>query len=151
MHRATRLVISTALASALLLGCAAPKPILYPNAHYQSVGERVAQSDIEGCRARADAAGANRDPSRVTQAGRSAATAGAVGGAVGGAAGAAGGAVVGSAGRGAAVGAASGAAGAVVGSLISALFFERPATSQAHIEYVNRCLTDLGYEPIGWQ
>jgi len=130
-------------AAALGLGCAGPKPILYPNAHYQSVGKSVAESDIEGCRIAADAAGANRDPGKVTRGARSAAA----GGAIGGAAGAAGGAVVGHAGRGAAVGAASGAAAA----LMRAILFQRQTTSQAHIAYVDRCLQDLGYEPVGWQ
>ncbi len=50
-------------------------------------------------------------------------------------------------GRGAAVGAASGAAA----TLMRALLFQRPTTSEAHISYVNRCLEDRGYEPIGWQ
>jgi len=135
--------VAAALATATGLGCAGPKPILYPNAHYQSVGERVAQSDIEGCRAMADAAGANRDPSKVSRTARSTVA----GGAIGGAAGAAGGAVIGHAARGAGVGAASGAAAAFMRSL----FFQRPATSQAHIAYVNRCLEDLGYEPVGCQ
>jgi hypothetical protein len=132
-----------ALAAAMAFGCAGPKPVLYPNAHYQSVGERVAQSDIEGCRAMADAAGANRDPSKVSRAARNTMA----GGAIGGAAGAAGGAVVGRAGRGAAVGAASGAAA----TLVRTLLFQRPTTSEAHISYVNRCLEDRGYEPVGWQ
>ncbi|HEX9813525.1 MAG TPA: hypothetical protein VGB31_01105 [Myxococcota bacterium] len=132
-----------ALAAALLFGCAGPRPILYPNAHYQSVGKSVAQSDIEGCRMMADAAGANRDPDKVTRAARSTAA----GGAIGGAAGAAGGAILGHAGRGAAVGAAGGAAAA----LMRAILFQRPTTSQAHIAYVDRCLQDLGYEPVGWQ
>ena len=132
-----------ALAAAVGLGCDGPKPILYPNAHYQSVGQRVAQSDIEGCRDRADAAGANRDPSKVTRTARNTVA----GGAIGGAAGAAGGAVVGHAGRGAGVGAASGAAAALMRSLL----FQRSTTSKTHINYVNRCLEDLGYEPVGWQ
>jgi hypothetical protein len=125
------------------VACAGPKPILYPNAHYQRVGESVAESDIEGCRVAADAAGANRDPSKVTRAARSTVA----GGAIGGAAGAAGGAVVGHAGRGAGFGAASGAAAALMRSLL----FQRKTTSQAHINYVDRCLQDLGYEPVGWQ
>jgi len=132
-----------ALAAAMALGCAGPKPILYPNAHYQNVGERVARSDIEGCRKMADAAGANRDPSKVTRTARNTVA----GGAIGGAAGAAGGAIFGHAGRGAAVGAASSAAAA----LVRALLFQRPTTSEAHITYVNRCLKDQGYEPVGWQ
>ena len=132
-----------ALAAAMLLGCAGPKPILYPNAHYQSTGERVAQSDIQECREMADAAGAHRDPDKVTRA----AARTAAGGAIGGAAGAAGGAVLGHAGRWAGFGAASGAAAALMRSLL----FQRPTTSQAHIAFVNRCLRDLGYEPVGWQ
>ena len=132
-----------ALTAAMALGCAGPKPILYPNAHYEYVGERVAKIDIEGCRDRADAAGAHRDPSKVTRTARSTAA----GGAIGGAAGAAGGAVIGHAGRGAGFGAASGAAAA----LMRSLFFQRPTTSHAHIAYVDRCLQDLGYEPVGWQ
>ena len=59
-----------ALAGALAFGCAGPKPILYQNAHYQSVGERVAERDIEGCRQSADAAGAHRNPSKVTRTAR---------------------------------------------------------------------------------
>ena len=132
-----------ALATAMAFGCAGPKPILYPNAHYQSVGERVAQSDIEGCRKMADTAGAHRDPSKVSRTARRTVA----GGAIGGAAGAAGGAVFGHAGRGAAAGAAGGAAA----TLMRALLFQRPTTSEAHISYVNRCLEDQGYEPVGWR
>ncbi len=131
------------LVAAMLLGCAGPKPILYPNAHNQSAGERVAQSDIQESREKADAAGANRDPDKVTRTASQTAAAGAIGGA----AGAAGGAVLGHAGRWAGFGAASGAAAA----LMRALLFQRPTTSQAHIAFVNRCLHDLGYEPVGWQ
>ncbi|MCH8082639.1 MAG: hypothetical protein IH885_00225 [Myxococcales bacterium] len=132
-----------ALAGAMAFGCAGPKPILYQNAHYQSVGKRVAERDIEGCRQSADAAGAHRNPSKVARTARNTAA----GGAIGGAAGAAGGAVIGHAGRGAGVGAASGAAAALMRSLL----FQRPTTSHAHIAYVDRCLQDLGYEPVGWQ
>jgi hypothetical protein len=143
MNRRIHQIGLVALAIATVLGCAGPKPVLYPNAHYQSVSERVAQSDIEGCREMADAAGAHRDPSKVSRTARSTVA----GGAIGGAAGAAGGAVVGHAGRGAAVGAAS----AATAALMRALLFRRPTTSEAHISYVNRCLEDLGYEPVGWQ
>jgi hypothetical protein len=134
---------SLAATAALFVACVGPKPILYPNPHYEEVGERVAASDIEGCRAQADAAGANRDPSKVARTAKNTTA----GGAIGGAAGAAGGAIIGHAGRGAAIGAASGAAAA----LVSTLFFEGPTTSQAHIAFVNHCLEELGYEPVGWQ
>ncbi len=101
-----------------------------------------AQLDIEDCRIMADEAGAHRDPDKVADVAKSTAT----GAAIGGAAGAAGGAVVGSAGRGAAIGAASAAAGSAVRAM-----FRKPRVSQAHVNFVNRCLSERGYEPIGWE
>jgi uncharacterized protein YcfJ len=127
---------------ALALACAsAPKPILYPNPHLEEVGKAKAKTEIEECRGLADEAGAHRDPGKVT--GVAASTA--KGAAVGGAAGAASGAVVGNAGRGAAMGATGAAAGAAVGAML-----RKPKVSQAHVNFVNRCLKERGYEPIGW-
>lgn len=70
----------------------------------------------------------------------------AAGGAIGSAAGAVGGAVVGHPGRGAMVGAASGA----TGGLLRGLFRKSPP-SQAFKQFVNRCLQERGYEPVGWE
>jgi len=42
----------------VVAGCAEPKPILYPNAHLQQVGEEVANRDIDECREMAKNAGA---------------------------------------------------------------------------------------------
>src|SRR4051794_26892552 len=85
-----------------LSACAAPKPILYPNAHFQQVGEAAAAQDMAECADIAKEAGAK--PSQ----GKSGQVAGgtAAGGAIGSAAGAVGGAVVGHPGRGAMIGAA---------------------------------------------
>ena len=91
--------------SLALSGCAAPKPILYPNAHYQQVGADAAQADIQDCIAMAKEAGASPDEGKTAQV----ATGTVGGGAVGSAAGAVGGAILGHPGRGAMVGAASGA------------------------------------------
>lgn len=122
-------------------GCAGPEPVLYPNAHLQTVGPQQAERDIEACVAIAETAGADGGTGAVgSVAGRTV-----EGGAVGAAAGAAGGAVVGSAGRGAAVGAASGAAGSFVRGL-----FRSSGPSGAHRTVVERCLRERGYDPVGW-
>lgn len=130
------------LGSLLLVGCAsAPSPVLYPNAKLNEVGQAEAERDIEACKQMAAAGGANPAPG---QAGRSAGGA-AVGGVAGGATGAVGGAVLGNAGRGAAFGAATGATAGLMRSI-----FSRPKPSGAYIGFVDRCLRDKGYEPVGW-
>jgi hypothetical protein len=129
-------------ALALLLGCAGPEPVLYPNPQLTRVGKSQAENDIAQCRQMADEAGAHRDPDRVT---RAAATTG--GGAlIGGAAGAVGGAITGGPGIGAAIGAASGATAGLLSSL-----FAGPPVSQVHRAFVERCLRERGYEPMGWE
>jgi hypothetical protein len=88
--------------------CSNPKPILYPNAHYQSVGQSTAEQDIAACQQMAESAGANQGSGKVTEVTRDTA----LGAGVGAATGAVGGAVYGEPARGAAVGAAAGTAGA---------------------------------------
>ena len=128
-------------AGAVLAACA-PKPILYPNAYYQQVGEAVAERDIAECSEMAKGAGAKPSQGKAGQvAGNTAA-----GGAVGSAAGAVGGAVVGHPGRGAMIGAASGATGGFLRGL-----FRRSPPSTAYKQFVNRCLQERGYEPVGWE
>jgi outer membrane lipoprotein SlyB len=131
-----------ALVMALAVGgCAATRPVLYPNAHFKAVGAEAAARDIASCMELAEAAGAK---AAGTDAGR-AATRTAGGAAVGAAAGAVGGAVGGSAGTGAAIGAASGATAGLLHWLFSA-----PKRSPAFENFVNRCLQERGYEPVGW-
>jgi hypothetical protein len=122
-------------------GCAGPSPVLYPNSHYQAVGQSTAENDIAACRRLADQAGADRGSGQ----GKAAAGGAIGGGAIGGAAGAAGGAVAGAPGTGAAIGAASGAAAGLVRSL-----FRSDGPSQAYRNVVDRCLRERGYEPVGW-
>ncbi|MDJ0945365.1 MAG: glycine zipper family protein [Kiloniellales bacterium] len=115
--------------------------MLYPNAHLERVGKATAERDIDECRARAEAYGASaRDGAAGKVAGSTA-----IGGGGGAAVGAAGGAVLGRAGRGAAVGAATGATGGFLRGL-----FRSREPSQIHKRFVDTCLRDLGYEPIGW-
>lgn len=126
----------------LLAGCSsAPSPLLYPNTKLNQVGQAEADRDIEACKQMAAAGGANPAPD---QAGRSASGA-AVGGVAGGATGAAGGAVLGNVGRGAAFGAATGATAGLMRSI-----FSRPKPSGAYMGFVDRCLREKGYEPVGW-
>src|SRR5512146_220435 len=49
-----------------VLSCA-PKPILYPNAHYKEVGEDVADRDIDECRTMAKDAGATPSQGKTGQ------------------------------------------------------------------------------------
>ena len=126
----------------LVAGCAAPRPILYPNAHSQQVGKVVEDGDIDECREMAKDAGAT--PSQ----GKSGQVAGSTtaGGAIGSAAGAVGGAVVGHPGRGAMVGAASGATAGFLRGL-----FRRSPPINAYKQFVQRCLKERGYDPVGWE
>ena len=126
----------------LVAGCAAPKPILYPNAHLQQVGKEVADRDIDECRVMAKDAGA------IASQGKSGQVAGstAAGGAIGSAAGAVGGAVVGHPGRGAMVGAASGATAGFLRGL-----FRRAPPSNTYKQFVQRCLKERGFDPVGWE
>jgi outer membrane lipoprotein SlyB len=130
------LVIALAVA-----GCASTRPVLYPNAHLQAVGPEAAERDIASCMALAESAGAKGTGGDAGQA--AAKTAG--GAAVGAASGAVGGAVVGSAGSGSAIGAASGATAGLLHWL-----FSKPQRSPAFESFVNRCLQERGYEPVGW-
>ena len=127
----------------LLTACSSAKPVLYPNAHLQSVGKEAAEQDIQECRQMAEAAGAEQKSGKAGQTAKNTA----VGAGVGAASGAVGGAITGSPGLGAAIGAAS---GATWGFLIS-LFSSGSQPSQAYTNFVDRCLQEKGYEVTGWQ
>jgi outer membrane lipoprotein SlyB len=130
--------LALALAAALP-GCT-KQPVLYPNATYQRAGKEAAEREVVACLHQAKAAGAE-----TNRAGRVAGdTAG--GAAVGGAAGAAAGAVRGSAGTGAAMGAAGAAAGGLVRGLLR---WREP--DEVERRFVERCLRERGYDPIGWR
>jgi hypothetical protein len=135
-------IVSRWLLIGIFFASCAPKPILYPNQHYKDAGRDAADQAIEACSQMAKDAGAT--PSRGKTGQVAGSTAG--GGAVGSAAGAVGGAVIGHAGRGAMVGAASGATAGFLRGL-----FRRSPSSQAYKEFVQRCLKERGYDPVGWE
>lgn len=127
-----------------LSACSGAQPVLYPNAHLQSVGKETAEQDIEGCKEMAEAAGADEDTGKA----RKVATNTAVGAGVGAAGGAVGGAIAGAAGQGSLIGAAS---GAVWGLLMGLFNAGSSQPNQAYTNFVNRCLQEKGYEVTGWQ
>jgi predicted small lipoprotein YifL len=123
-----------------LAGCGATKrPVLYPNNHLKTVGNIQSERDIDDCMQMAETYVKKNQESKVAE--------GAVkGGAIGAATGAAVGAVTGNFGRGLASGAAGGAAGGATWGL-----FKAAEPSPVYKNFVNRCLREKGYEPMGWQ
>lgn len=132
----------------IVLGCTAQRPVLYPNAQLKRVGTSTADGDIDECMRRADEY--VRSGGESNKALESAGIAAGTGAAVGAAGGAAGGAVVGRAGRWAGIGAAGGAAGGATRAVVHEMFSKR-GPSPVYRNFVNRCLRDKGYDPIGWQ
>jgi len=145
----TKLItIILAAAIAALVGCASQRPVLYSNAHLNQVGTTAAERDIELCMRTAEDYVASGG--RTGKALEGAAVGGGTGVAVGAAAGAAGGAIVGRAGTAAAVGAAGGGAAGVTRGLIHGLS-GRHDPDPVYRNFVNRCLRERGYDPIGWR
>ncbi|MCX7816173.1 MAG: cell envelope biogenesis protein OmpA [Syntrophales bacterium] len=123
----------------LLVSCATQGPILYPNEHLKRVGTEQAQKDVEECEALADA---YLKSHRVEDAAKSTVIGGGSGAVVGGAVGA----VTGNIGRGISIGGAAGAASGLVRGVIKAT-----QPSPIFKRFVERCLRERGYEPIGWE
>jgi len=127
------------IVSSLISACSTQQPVLYPNGHYNVVGRLAAEEDINSCVELATNSGANPDISKEVL------TETAEGTLIGGAAGAATGAVYDRAAKGAAAGAAGGAAVGVTRAIINS---DKP--DQVFKRFVEKCLRDKGYEPIGW-
>ncbi len=122
----------------LFIGCAGPKPILYPNNHLKSVGQEQAEIDIAECKALADRSVSSSDTGKVV-------SSTAMGAGLGAASGAVGGAIRGSASQGSLVGAAAGATAGLIRGL-----FRLNEPNQTYVALVNHCLRDRGYESAGW-
>ncbi len=130
------------VAAALAFGCATKRPVLYPNQHLRSVSEEQARWDVEDCM-RLTKEGGVRTGTETAPVGDAVGSATA-----GGAAGAAAGAVY----KGASAGraAAAGAAGAGANSLVRSMLYKKDP-APAYKGFVDRCLQERGYDPIGWQ
>jgi outer membrane lipoprotein SlyB len=122
------------------LACARQRPVLYPNAQLKHVGKSAAEADIDECIQLATDYGAQKDS------GMKVAKDTGTGAAIGGAAGAAVGAVTGNLGRGAAAGAAGGGAAAITRSALNS-----GQPDPVFKKFVEQCLRDKGYQPIGWR
>lgn len=137
-----KVIVPLGILAALAACAGQPRPILYPNTRLSAVGQARADADLAECRRLAETAGASAGSGQGEQAARGAV----VGGAIGGATGAAGGAVLGRPGTGAALGAATGATANFMRSL-----FRRDQPGPAYRNFVDRCLRERGYEPVGWE
>lgn len=124
-----------------LSGCAANKPVIYPNTHSQAVGTAQAESDVAECGRLAKSAGASSVSGKASETAKRTVQSGGVGAATG----AVGGAIAGRPARGAAIGAASGA----TASLIYGLLGDSSGNS-TYRTFVSRCLADRGYDLAGW-
>ena len=124
-----------------LVGCAGPRPVLYPNNHFEQVGQERVDQDVDVCEELAE------EYISKSNAGEKVVGQTAVGGAIGGGSGAVGGAIIGSPGLGAAIGA---AVGATQGFLVGLFRAGSSDPSPAYQNFVNRCLKERGYEPMGW-
>jgi hypothetical protein len=122
-------------------GCAhSQRPVLYPNDHLKEVGNEQAQAEIDECMRLAAEYGAD------SSSGGNVAKNTAGGAVIGGAVGAATGAVLGNVGRGLAAGAAGGAAGGLARGALKS-----DEKDPVFKQFVDRCLREKGYEPIGWR
>ena len=127
---------------ALLLTSCSRRPVLYDNGKLQREGQKGVALDIEDCMERAEIAGAKGD----SQATSSAKDAG-IGAIAGSSAAADGGAILNGAVSGRGIGAGAGAGAA--GSLVYGLFRKDP--DPVFERYVDLCLQERGYDPIGWK
>jgi len=130
---------SSLLALVLLGGCAAQRPVLYPNQHLTAVGPFAADRDIAECQ---DRAATTVRSTRAADTARDTA----IGSGVGAASGAVGGAVFGHPGAGAAAGAVGAATAALLNGALRA-----GTPSPAYQGYVGACLGERGYQVAGWQ
>ena len=135
---------------AVLAGCASngpnspsAKPVLYPNAALTRVGEAQARAQADACMARAAQAGLTPDQNTNEvgrRAGEAAATAG-VASAIGALITGRSGDILRAGATGAAVG---GSAGAVSGA------FHNNRANPVYRQFVQRCLSEKGFDVIGW-
>ena len=135
---------------AVLAGCAATgpnnlsaKPVLYPNATLTRVGETQARAETDGCMARAAQAGLTPDQ-KTNQVGRRAGE----GAATAGVASAVGALISGRSNDFVRAGAAGAAVGGSAGAVSGA--FHNDRVNPVYRQFVQRCLSEKGFDVIGW-
>lgn len=151
MNFSTRLFPLAAIALLGLAGCASSgegsasaRPVLYPNATLSRVGDAQGRMEVNACLSRAQASGLS--PTQNTnevgrRAGEGAATAGVA-------------SVVGAliTGRGSEGVLRAGAAGAAIGGSAGAVSgaFHNDRPNGVYRSFVQRCLSEKGFDVIGW-
>ncbi len=133
-----------------LAGCAtgthssSARPVLYPNAALQRVGDAQGRAEADACMARAASAGLTPDEKN-----NAVARGAGVGAATGSVAAAVGALVTGRGSEGVIrAGAAGAAVGGSAGAVQGAFRGDRP--SSTYRSFVQRCLGDKGFDVIGW-
>lgn len=140
-----------ALVLVVLPGCASTgaaspsaRPVLYPNATLNRVGDARSRTEADACMARAAAAGLT--PAENTHA---VARGAGIGAATGGVAAAVGALITGRGAEGVIRSSAGGAAiGGSAGAVQGAFRNDRP--SSTYRSFVQRCLSEKGFDVIGW-
>ena len=140
-----------AAALVLLAGCASSgagsasaRPVLYPNATLNRVGDAQGRMEVNACLSRAQASGLNPSQSS-NEVGRRAGE----GAAVGGVASAIGALITGRGGEGLLRAGATGAAvGGSAGAVSGAFHNDKP--NGVYRSFVQRCLSEKGFDVIGW-
>ena len=140
MKSGTILLLAALGSAVVLMACAPQRPVMYPNQKLKSVDEQVLKQDVDECLQLSEKAGHKTDP------GQAVASETAKKGAKGAAVGAAVGAVGGNVGKGAGYGAAGGAAAGMMDGI-----FKSGELKPVQRRFVEQCLTDKGYQVIGWE
>ena len=134
-----RRFLALSLVTAILSGCATPRVVLYPDDHYKSLPQAAVQKDISDCDAQADEYVKSHKLQMVGKKIGVGAFFGALLGVVFGA-------FSGNYVRAVAEGAAM---GGVLGLAHGAVAAGSP--DEVHRRFVETCLGDKGYKPIGWK
>jgi uncharacterized membrane protein len=131
--------IALLLTVALLAGCATPRVAIYPDDHYKRLPKETVQRDIDDCEAKANESVKSHKGQIVAQHVGVGAFFGAFLGVIVGA-------FTGNYARAISEGAAMGAATGLVGGAIKA-----NSPDGVHRKFVEYCLMEKGYKPMGWR
>lgn len=135
-------IFSFLICLCLISGCSR-RPIVYDNAKAKRAGDKQVQIDIDKCLEKAKKAGATQTAGQKAGDAAIDATGGAAAGAAGGAV--AGAIWNGKVGRGVGAGAAAGGTGTFVSRMV------QRGPDNITRRYVETCLRERGYQPIGWR
>lgn len=139
LMRLTRLCLLL-IAVQMVSGCGSMRPVLYPNGHLKQVGQVTADKDTDSCMQMAKdyKAGNEKAKEIAKDTGKTAAVGAATGAVIG--------AITGNAGVGAAIGGAGGGTAALGSGMMRS---DQP--DPVFQQFVEQCLRERGYQPVGWK